>query len=728
VSATQTIKIFFIVAAFLFLPCHFVLAGDISPVWQLLIGKNSAFNSPYIEIDEDGSLYITREGKLIKISDGGEVLWEYEIPSKYQRQVTGSPKVAGDFVVFTSGYFGGYAYFLNKDTGELVTEHELFDPKLLGKFPYYYSKPALSADSKNLYIHFTYPEYLFGFDTKTGQLTGKKFISESIGGPAYASQVISYADVSYIGTLNGTAYSIYPYGFIDGFGEGDMDLLNFAKDPSPSMIGSLYLLGPAIDYKNRKLYYFDRYGPGNSPAVVILNLGDGTLLGTVSFSPSSLRASSPPILDRFGNIFMMTYDDSALGKDKLFKISSNGEITAVYEFPITTTGNVSVVVDNEGSVYATVDKVYKFSNDLEELFTFDMGSWGEGMAPLLSSDFNYLYTVSKNGILFKIPTSYQDPGCTRDYYCDTTPKHHPVIFVHGLGGKDTDWLTGNKAKMRDLILTSYKKDDPEYPDSWAYAYHYGYDDQGKYNYQGDIRQIAKGLQEDVARLSYESVQAGGDGKVDLVGFSLGGQIIREYFAQMVRDPSKVVDDRPHKIDNAVIIASPNKGSWAYSQKDKLPWPLATLLTNEINYYMEEKTDNGQPVNINCIALGQLKPDSSFMSRVSSRYATDVDYSLLYGDISGTTKQDFFGVQVGGKLSVGDTLISADSASDIPNIANEKKYTFDSDLDMKLKINIGTKSIASEIEIPTPEDYIRWRHKDLIEQPEIHNKVLEILTE
>jgi hypothetical protein len=214
--------------------------------------------------------------------------------------------------------------------------------------------------------------------------------------------------------------------------------------------------------------------------------------------------------------------------------------------------------------------------------------------------------------------------------------------------------------------------------------------------------------------------------VDLVGFSLGGQVIREYFAQMVRKPDTTADDRPHKVDNAIIIASPNKGSWAYSQKEKIPWPLSIVATEALDEIFSWASDNGQPVSPGCIALNQLKPDSAFMARVAQRYATDVNYNLLYGDISGSTKQSFFGVEVGGKLSLGDTLISADSGGDLPGINTENKYSFDSDINMKIKINIGTTSIASEVEIPTVEDYIKWRHKNLIEQPEVRNKVLEIL--
>ncbi|MBU4380618.1 alpha/beta hydrolase, partial [Patescibacteria group bacterium] len=248
---------------------------------------------------------------------------------------------------------------------------------------------------------------------------------------------------------------------------------------------------------------------------------------------------------------------------------------------------------------------------------------------------------------------------------------------------------------------------------------------GNYNYQGDIRQIAKGLQEDVARLAKESLDAGGDGQVDIVGFSLGGQIIREYLAQMVRSMETEEDDRPHHIANAIIIASPNKGSWAYAQSQKIPWPAGAISNQAANAYFAWSADNGQPINATAAALEQLKPDSSFMERVANRYATNVSYSTLYGDISGTVKQNLFGVQLGGKTSIGDTLLTADSASDIPNI-NEESYSFDSDVDVNVKIDIGNSSVAAELEFPTPMDYWKWQHRDLIEQPEIHQKVLEIL--
>gem|GEM_PF-3023460 len=719
---------FLILNIFLFFPIFKALAEE-DLIWSLDIGKNSS-SRPCIPEIEDGFLYIPKETGLIKVSGNGEKLWEFEIPQKFQRQVTGSPIIAGNFIVLTSGYFGGYAYFINKNTGELVKEHELFSPTSSGKYAYYYSKPSLSLNKENVYINFSYPSYLFGFNTENGEMFGKKFVSDEMAGPSYAPQVTSRGDLMYFGSINGMVFSTYPYGFLDGFGEGNIDLINFVTDPTPSQINSMYLLGPAIDYKKRVLYFFDRKGEKGAGALLALNLGDGRLLWQKEIEPSASSDSvTSPIIDNFGNIFILSFDKIPNGKNRISKISPSGELVSSYEFPVNFNLFSPPIMDKAGDIYVSLDKLYKFKNSLgNPILEFNLDSSYSGSSPILSVGSNYIFVVSGGGILYKIKNSYEDLGCTRQYFCQSSPKHNPVILVHGLGGKDTDWTTGNKAPIRNAILENYKKDNADFPDSWVYPYHYGFDSNGKYNYQGDIREIAKGLQEDVARLSQESLEAGGSGKVDLVGFSLGGQIIREYFAQMVRDPDKEEDNRPHNVDKAVIIASPNNGS-AYidakvSAEKHAALPMQALESLG-NFLFEATSKNGQPLNLSSLALEQLRSDSSFMKRVSYRYSTDVDYNLIYADISTTFKQDFFGVSVGGKASLGDGLVSATSASSLPNIPNVKKYVFDDDEEMIAKLNIFNTYAETRIEYSNFSN-LRYLHLALIEQPEIKEKILDIL--
>jgi hypothetical protein len=214
--------------------------------------------------------------------------------------------------------------------------------------------------------------------------------------------------------------------------------------------------------------------------------------------------------------------------------------------------------------------------------------------------------------------------------------------------------------------------------------------------------------------------------VDLVGFSLGGQVIREYFAQMVRKPDTTADDRPHKVDNAIIIASPNKGSSYLELRNYIGSIPNLLVSTTGNAILSLTNDNDQPINVNSIAMGQLKSGSEFYKRVSERKATDVNYYTLYGDIGITNRIDFFGVSVGGRATIGDGLIEATSGSGIPGIITKGSYAFGDNIGIEAKLAIKNTYAGFEIQEPNILTSGRYLHRALIEQPEVRNKVLEIL--
>ncbi|MFH2109126.1 MAG: hypothetical protein ABII16_01535, partial [Patescibacteria group bacterium] len=371
------------------------------PVWQVNIGRNPSSQIYSMELDEDGSLYIplyiTEEGGLVKVSKDGVKEWQYIVPNQ-TKQVMGSPTIAGDAVVLVTGWGGAYAYFIDRETGELIKEQELVKIGLEGN-PYYYSKPSVSTNGNYVYINLTHPATVFGFNTSSFDLIGKYRTGY---GPSHNSQVTSLSDVMYFGTQQGKAFSAYPYALIDNFGEGDIDKINFAYDPSgASLVGSMYLLGPAINYKERKLYFFDRQGKENLPALLVLNLADGTLLKTTSL-PKSLDTDSPPLIDTKGNVFLLTYNNTGNTKNTLFKFNSDGEQTASYTFEVNLQPLSTPVVDNQGSVYIQLDKLYKLNNSLDEvLFAFDLIPYGNsgsvGSSLTLSEDQTSLYFTTRDG-------------------------------------------------------------------------------------------------------------------------------------------------------------------------------------------------------------------------------------------------------------------------------------------------------------------------------------------
>jgi len=93
-----------------------------------------------------------------------------------------------------------------------------------------------------------------------------------------------------------------------------------------------------------------------------------------------------------------------------------------------------------------------------------------------------------------------------------------------------------------------------YSQDWFLSYSYTGTDAktSGYNNQGTIEDVSLGMEQAVATLSASHKAAGGDGQVDLLGYSLGGLVIREYLAAHPNN---------HNIHQAVTIASPHQGAY-----------------------------------------------------------------------------------------------------------------------------------------------------------------------
>ncbi|MFH1960795.1 MAG: hypothetical protein ABIJ38_01030, partial [Patescibacteria group bacterium] len=126
----------FLVSSSIFLISHISPVLALEPIWSVNIGRNTSSRIYSLELDSAGSLYIPKEGGLVKVSSEGVKEWEYEIPNKWIRLLMGSPAIAGDAVVLISGNSGAYAYFIDRETGELIKEQELVKIGLEGN-PYY---------------------------------------------------------------------------------------------------------------------------------------------------------------------------------------------------------------------------------------------------------------------------------------------------------------------------------------------------------------------------------------------------------------------------------------------------------------------------------------------------------------------------------------------------------------------------------------------------------------
>lgn len=305
------------------------------------------------------------------------------------------------------------------------------------------------------------------------------------------------------------------------------------------------------------------------------------------------------------------------------------------------------------------------------------------------------------------------------------PKYHPVILVHGLGGTPGAF-DGSEDPQRNYVklLT-----DLGYPSDYIHPYSYGYKDDGRgsryYNYQGDVREIASGLETVVKALSERHKAEGGDGKVDVVAHSLGNLVTRYYLM-------KHKDN--HKIRRYVAIAAPFKGSWVMGvDKGIRSMPILgsfieSLMANSIlTAYNKDKVNK---LAKDSIASIQASPRSDFFEGndgINKTIINQLDLFTVYGDISATIRQKLFTKTFERKISLGDGLILPDSASfSAWNSNSAKKFVYNDGVLMDVKFNRTSNALAAELQLDNPKS-IETFHTDLLTRNDSQGKILCLIS-
>jgi len=300
-----------------------------------------------------------------------------------------------------------------------------------------------------------------------------------------------------------------------------------------------------------------------------------------------------------------------------------------------------------------------------------------------SASAGMVYVIDSTGVLYAFGAQISTPSdgaeadkddaddteeesCIKENYCDATPIYNPLLFVHGMGGKPEEWLAGNKRMYRDRLLEEFRKNDSEFPEEWIDSYHFGFLQDGGYNYQGDIAEMASGMTEAVGKLSAAHKEYGGDGKVDLVGFSLGGIIIRQYLADNLTD---------HHVRKAILMASPNKGSWlmvvdrdVYSIPilgKTLEHAIAGSIVNIVNSIKKY-----HPISTRSKTAIQVSPKSDYLegSQKLNDYINtpdDVEYYLHAANIMMRARHNFLYWTIEREASIGDGVVLEESVYGLP---------------------------------------------------------------
>ncbi len=334
-------------------------------------------------------------------------------------------------------------------------------------------------------------------------------------------------------------------------------------------------------------------------------------------------------------------------------------------------------------------------------------------------------------------------------------KPHPVILIHGLGGRPEDWQVSG---MVDFLVKEGGF-DPQFVRLFDYGYTKTHGIP-KYNYQGNIVDIAHRLSDDphliesypfqVDRLSRESTAAGGPEKVDIVAYSVGGLIARYYLARDNPDHNGT-HYRGH-VGTLVEIAVPNLGCDWLAFYDKVlkqsrVWRLIMLLdrlhllpadiapdiwaARAMIAQMSMRTlaavneAHGQPLSLESPAAWQSRPNSLFMKWLnrSAKTPKDIRHCCIHGNFVLQLDLNILRRKWKQCFSFGDFAVTAKSATTIPG-ARPVLHRFEK----RCQLTVREMDAAALLEDQALLEPPRYSHVRLNDQPDVQRAVLEMLAQ
>lgn len=313
-------------------------------------------------------------------------------------------------------------------------------------------------------------------------------------------------------------------------------------------------------------------------------------------------------------------------------------------------------------------------------------------------------------------------------------KVHPVILIHGLGGEAEMWEDKSRGYTIHYTLQADGY-DMEFVKTFAYPPGPGQEDSC-----GDVRLIAEGLAQEVDRLSQDT-----GSKVDIVAHSLGGLVTRQYLSQHLHG---------HNVGKFIDIATPHQGSKLMVAYNDAMDGLAEYLTDdpEDNWITRAVIDSvvhgaWEAWNLKKFipnpttpAAQQLDPRSDFLRGLNQPGLSpmDVDYSMIYGDISLQLEWDVFGIPIASEeiANLGDFLVGRDNASTIPSLgtrqgpnpSNYHTYGFSDSLTVRPSLVLNSP-LLSILDLQARLDQVKHvQHGGLVHNSEVNQRILAILNE
>lgn len=308
------------------------------------------------------------------------------------------------------------------------------------------------------------------------------------------------------------------------------------------------------------------------------------------------------------------------------------------------------------------------------------------------------------------------PAMTTKTQAQALRKNHPVILIHGLGGRWDRW--DDSTIWKTLREDSYNMD-------LVVRFKYPLKSDGAEDSCGDVAEMARELEREIDRLSAESQRLGGPAEVDIIGHSLGGLITRQYLSAHLND---------HKVRKFIEIGTPNLGTWYL---EDFPGSLREAVAGTILRPL-------LPCDPRSQAVQQLDRKGPFLSSLNqaSKSPGDLDYSTVYGQIKIIVEMKiFFWTVTSREVSIGDSLVPIKSATTIPGVGSLSQRGNPRYHPCDYKCSIPSPKAIVSIDRATPSFSILnldallleirrspCQHSGLVENDEVNRRILEILNE
>jgi len=673
-----------------FLPSHALAATDFSnysKLWSVPITNNL---SPYLFRTEpvansSGMVFAASEKRVIGATNTGVKIWEYNDGDLYPQLTLVDEKV----IVIRSGSYN-QLIALNQADGKVIWQTPIFtDTNILVQ-----SNPGILGNRIFIAFNAYNPArpMLKTFDVATGKETRSvndnksQFQFSSLAGLILtdfalphqyesASKVFIALQQGYLASVSKTMLSV------------KVDRTNLGPFPEAPVLSNddNYLMTASESV----LRYSTINKDGTASAKILWTADLGKIIRarpllTTGYAIVNAGGSGQP-----GEIVAVSLKDGKVAWRKSL------------DFGVSTTPTLF----DEQTLILSADKLYFLdlaSGDTLSNFQLDHKLGNRFSSPASVGVKTFLVDKDGNLVCFGPPIA----------------PHHPAIFVHGLGGSPADWeVGGNKEGYKIKLLEEYRKDQPEFPADWLVSYSYAGTDPrtGGYNSGGRIEEVAADFEKTVATLSASHLKQGGNGQVDVVAFSMGGLVTREYMASH--------SEETH-LRKVITIGTPHQGSFIADFVNGVNTLKFKFLSDQFHELAKEV---GLEEELEAPALEDIFTQANYLNKLKERKVEDtVILDTVAGDLSLQIEQGvlFYNIQ-STPVDVGDLVVSRFSATTTDPVYNNKKLTFSQNLPVPLSFIKDGSNVGIRAQVPRLAS-LNYFHLLLPRQPEVQESVVKEL--